>query len=82
MEKLLEDIAKNLVSNPEEVKVVSEENENGDIILNLYVNEEDLGRIIGKNGKIAKNIRNILRAISQRKEKEYYLKIVEPNNEN
>lgn len=64
MVELVEYIAKSLARHPEFVKVTSTEDENGDISLKLSVLESDMGKLIGKQGKIAKAIRTILKAIS------------------
>ena len=79
MKELVEYIAKHIVTKPEEIRIVENQIGDKEILLELYVADEDLGRIIGKKGKIAKNIRNILRAISLRKGIEYNLKIMETN---
>lgn len=63
MKELLEVIAKGLVQNPEEVLVsVDEINEEGIIAYHLHVAETDMGRVIGKQGRISKAIRSIMRA--------------------
>lgn len=77
MKDLVEYISKYIVTKPEEVRIVENSINEKEVTLELYVADEDLGRIIGKKGKIAKNIRNILRAISLRKGVEYNLKIME-----
>lgn len=66
MEELLVNIAKGLVEKPEEVNVTSEPSENGGLILHLHVAEEDMGRVIGKQGRIAKAIRTVMRAAATR----------------
>lgn len=77
MKDLVEYIAKSIVTKPEEVKVLENKISDYEIQLELYVAEEDLGRVIGKRGKVAKNIRNILRAISIKESVNYILKIME-----
>ena len=63
MKELLEVIAKGLVQNPDEVVVsVDEANEDGVIVYNLSVAESDMGRVIGKQGRISKAIRSIMRS--------------------
>ena len=62
MQELLKAIASGLVERPEEVSVSSEENENGVTVYHLHVAEEDMGRVIGKQGRIAKAIRVVMRA--------------------
>jgi len=60
MKDLVEYIAKSIVNLPDEV-VVTEETSDGDIILKLQVADEDKGRVIGKQGRIAEAIRTLLR---------------------
>ena len=63
MKELLSTIAKGLVDKPECVVVEQEpQNENGCIVLHLRVAEEDIGRVIGKQGRIAKAIRTVMRS--------------------
>ena len=67
MEELLVSIASGLVQNPGEVKVtVDEPNENGVTVLHLSVAESDMGRVIGKQGRIANAIRVVMRAAASR----------------
>lgn len=63
MKELLELIAKGLVDNPDEVTVTADEaDERGVIIYHLHVAEGDMGRVIGKQGRIAKAIRTVIKA--------------------
>ena len=63
MKELLETIAKGLVENKDAVEVkIDEPNEEGVIVYHLHVAQEDMGRIIGKQGRIAKAIRAVMRA--------------------
>ena len=73
---LVEDIAKALVGAAEGVSVEPFE-ENGEYVLELTVPEEALGKVIGKSGRTAKAIRNILDAVGERANKRYVLDIVE-----
>ena len=67
MEELLGTIAKGLVEKPEAVSVTTDEpNEEGAVVYHLHVDEEDMGRIIGKQGRIAKAIRTVARAAAVR----------------
>ena len=68
MKELLEYIAKALVSGPDEVTVTQTENESS-IILNLSVAQGDMGKVIGKQGKIAKAIRSVVRAATMKEKK-------------
>ncbi|MGE5615058.1 MAG: KH domain-containing protein [Bacillota bacterium] len=61
MKELLEAIAKSLVDYPDEV-VVNEINEGSTVILELKVAKEDMGKVIGKQGRIAKAIRTVVKA--------------------
>ncbi len=60
--ELLETLAKNLVTKPEEVSVTMKEKEDGTVVCELRVAEGDMGRVIGKQGKTAKCIRSIMKA--------------------
>ncbi len=63
MKELLEIIAKGLVENPDRVSVtVDEPNERGIIVYHLHVDESEMGRVIGKQGRIAKAIRTVVKA--------------------
>lgn len=67
MEELLKSIAQGLVEDKEAVKIeVDEPNEEGVTIYHLHVAEGDMGRVIGKQGRIAKSIRTIMRAAASR----------------
>ncbi|MCL1872861.1 MAG: KH domain-containing protein [Clostridiales bacterium] len=74
MKELIEHIAKSLVENPEAVTV--QEVANGDLIeLRLSVAPDDMGKIIGKQGRIAKAIRVVLKAAAGQGGKRYNLEI-------
>ncbi len=67
MKDLLISITKGLVDNPDAVSVdVDEPNEEGVVFYHLHVAEEDMGRVIGKQGRIAKAIRVVMRAAATR----------------
>ena len=67
MKELLTLIAQGLVEDPSAVSVVEDEvNEEGVIVFHLHVSEEDMGRVIGKQGRIAKAIRAVMRAAAAR----------------
>lgn len=75
MKELVLDIAKALVDNPEAVEV--EETFNGDeIILKLRVAQDDMGKVIGKQGRIAKAIRTVIKSASNRDHKKVTLEII------
>lgn len=75
MKELLEIIAKNLVDKPDEV-VVTETEKDGEVVLELKVAASDMGKVIGKQGKIAKSIRNVVRAAAMYKDKKVTVEIV------
>ncbi len=75
MQELLKAIASGLVERPEEVSVSSEENENGVTVYHLHVAEEDMGRVIGKQGRIAKAIRVVMRAAATRNDTKVMVEI-------
>lgn len=58
-------MAKSLVDNPDQVVITKEEKE-GMIVLNLKVAESDMGKVIGKSGRIAKALRQVLNAAAQK----------------
>ncbi|NOQ96241.1 MAG: KH domain-containing protein [Desulfobacterales bacterium] len=76
MKELIEYIAKSLVDNPEEVSVTALEGEQTTVI-ELRVAKEDMGKIIGKQGRTARAIRTILGAASAKMKKRSVLEILE-----
>jgi predicted RNA-binding protein YlqC (UPF0109 family) len=75
MDKLVEFIAKSLVDHPEAVSVTTRE-EDDSVIITLSVDPEDTGKVIGKQGKIAKAIRAIVKAASINDEKKVVVDIL------
>jgi uncharacterized protein len=76
MKALVETIAKALVDDPSQV-MATEETEEDTLVIKLTVAKEDMGRIIGKEGRTAKAIRTILNAVSTKGNTKAVLKIVE-----
>ena len=76
MKELIEYVAKSLVSNPAAVRI-SESNADGAFVLELKVAKEDLGRIIGKQGRTAKSLRTLLNAAASMANRKVVLEIVE-----
>lgn len=74
MEELIKYIVENLVEDKSAVKVSTKEEENA-VILELSVAEGDVGKVIGKNGKVAQALRSILHSASYKDTKKYILKI-------
>jgi predicted RNA-binding protein YlqC (UPF0109 family) len=75
MKELIEYVAKSIVDNPEKVKVTEVPNEGG-IIIRLEVDPEDRGKVIGKQGRIAKAVRTLLRVAAARRNIRATLEIV------
>lgn len=75
MRELVEYIAKNLVDEPDKVVVKEREGEN-EIILELSVASDDMGKVIGKQGRIAKAIRTVVKAATIKSPKKYIVEIV------
>lgn len=76
-QEFLEFVIKSIVDNPNDVKVTRTIDEMG-VLLNLKVNPEDMGKIIGRQGSTAKAIRTILRVIGTKHNARINLKIEEP----
>ena len=76
MKDLVRYLAKSLVNNPEAVEVKETQGDTASV-LELRVAKEDLGRIIGKQGRTAKSIRTILNAAASRANRKVILEIVE-----
>jgi predicted RNA-binding protein YlqC (UPF0109 family) len=77
MKALIEYIAKSLVEHPEEVQV-RESGSGSRVRIELKVARDDMGRIIGKSGKVANSIRTLLRVAAERDGKQATLDVVEP----
>ena len=77
MKALVEYIAKSLVENPDQVEVREIQNGNR-VRLELNVAKEDMGRVIGKNGRVANSIRTLLRVAAERENKQAKLDVMEP----
>jgi predicted RNA-binding protein YlqC (UPF0109 family) len=76
MLKLVEAIAKSLVDNPEAVEV-REIEENQTIIIELRVAPGDMGKVIGKQGRIAKALRTVVKAAAMKENKKVVVEIVQ-----
>lgn len=76
MKELVEIIAKSLVDYPDEVTVTETENEKA-VVLELRVAQSDMGKIIGKQGRIAKAIRSVVKAAASKEEKKVIVEIVQ-----
>ena len=76
MKELLEVIAKSLVDNPEEVVVTETSNERS-ILLELRVAQSDMGKVIGKQGRIAKAIRSVVKAAASKEDRKVIVEIMQ-----
>ncbi len=76
MKELLLYMAKNLVDNPEAVTVTETDGDDGKV-LELHVAEGDMGKVIGRQGRIAKEIRTIVKTVAQRSGERVSVEIVD-----
>ena len=76
MKELLTYVAQNLVEHPEQVSVTESEGD-GETILELRVAPEDMGKVIGRQGRIAKEIRTLIRSVAQRTGQRVSVEIVD-----
>jgi predicted RNA-binding protein YlqC (UPF0109 family) len=80
-QKFVEDVVKAIVDKPEKVSTERTIDERG-VLIKLTVDPEDMGKIIGKEGKTAKSIRTLLRVLGAKNNARVNLKIVEPDEHN
>ena len=78
MKELVEVIAKALVDSPDEVTVTERTEEDGTIVLELRVADNDMGKVIGKKGRIAKSFRTVGKTVAIKQDKRVVVDIVEP----
>ena len=76
MRELVEVIAKALVDNPDEV-VVTEKTEGKTLVLEVKVADSDMGKVIGKQGRIAKAIRAVVKAAASKEDKKVIVDIMQ-----
>jgi predicted RNA-binding protein YlqC (UPF0109 family) len=76
MRELVEFLARALVEDPDSVQV-EEVEENGDLVLEVTVGSEDLGRLIGRGGRVANAIRTVAKAASSRSERRVLVEFIE-----
>jgi len=77
-QQFIEYIVKSLVSKPDAVVIDRRVDEKG-VLLELHVDQEDLGRVIGKRGATAQSLRTLLRALGTKQDARLNLKIIDPN---
>ncbi len=78
MSELLAYLARELVDEPDAVRVETEDREDG-IVLVLHVAESDVGKVIGRNGRIARALRTLVRAASPRDGRRVFVEIADPD---
>jgi uncharacterized protein len=77
MRELLEFLARSLVADPNAVEVTEVEEIDGEVVLELEVAEADLGRVIGRGGRIANALRAVMKAAATREEKRVVVDILD-----
>jgi predicted RNA-binding protein YlqC (UPF0109 family) len=74
--ELLAELARGLVDEPDAVRVEQVEGDDGSLVLRLYVAEDDVGKVIGRQGRIARALRTVVRAGGPAAERRLQLEIV------
>jgi uncharacterized protein len=74
---LLEFLARSLVADPDAVEVSEVEEIDGEVVLELEVAEDDLGRVIGRGGRVANALRSVMKAAATREEKRVVVDILD-----
>lgn len=74
---LVESIVRPLVDNPDDLVVEGRESEDGSIFVEVRVNEEDAGKVIGRQGRVIKSIRTLCRAVASRFDKHVEVELLD-----
>ena len=77
MRELLEFLARSLVAEPDAVVVTEVEEIEGEVVLEVEVAEDDLGRVIGRGGRVANALRSVMKAAATREEKRVIVDIID-----
>ena len=77
MRELLEFLTRSLVEKPDEVKVTEAEEIDGEVVLEVEVAEDDLGRVIGRGGRVANALRSVMKAAATREDKRVVVDILD-----
>ena len=77
MEDVLKVIVENLVENKDAIKIVREEQENGIIKFKVTVAQDEMGKVIGKQGKVAQSIKSLMRAVGGKEQKKVEVEFVD-----
>jgi predicted RNA-binding protein YlqC (UPF0109 family) len=75
--ELLDFLARSLVEHPDQVEVNEVEEIDGEVVLELEVAEDDLGRVIGRGGRVANALRSVMKAAATREEKRVVVDILD-----
>jgi predicted RNA-binding protein YlqC (UPF0109 family) len=77
MRDLLEFLTRSLVENPDQVQVTEVEEIDGEVVLEVEVADDDLGRVIGRGGRVANALRSVMKAAATREEKRVVVDILD-----
>jgi uncharacterized protein len=77
MKELLEYLARGLVEHPDEVRVTAIDDDDGSLVLELSVSDEDYGSVIGRGGRTASALRAVLKAASVKERRRVFVDIVD-----
>ena len=77
MEALLEFLARSLVDKPDEVSVEGFEEDDGTVVLEVHVAEDDVGKVIGRGGRTVSSLRTVMRAVASRQDERVLVDIVD-----
>ena len=77
MEDLLEFLARALVDHPDEVSVEGFDEDDGTIVLEIHVADDDVGKVIGRGGRTVSSLRTVMRAVASRRDERVLVDVVD-----
>ena len=77
MEDLLEFLARALVDKPDDVRVEGFDEDDGTIVLEIHVADDDVGKIIGRGGRTVSSLRTVMRAVASRQDERVLVDVVD-----
>ena len=77
MEDLLEFLARALVDNPDQVSIEGFEEDDGTVVLEIRVADDDVGKIIGRGGRTVSSLRTVMRAVASRQDERVLVDVVD-----
>ena len=77
VEDLLEFLARSLVDNPDDVRVEGFDEDDGTIVLEVHVADDDVGKIIGRGGRTVSSLRTVMRAVASRQDERVLVDVVD-----